>query len=222
MADPVAHTIAYYDRHAAAFAGQTAELDLSPLYDRFLRRIRPGGRILDAGCGPGRDTIAFAQRGYEVIALDASEEMVALARKRVADRAAVYAMRFEGIFWRDEFDGIWACASLLHVPSSDFAEVASRLAEALRPGGTWYMSFKLGVGERRADGRLFVDHTEETLRCALRSAPVQIEEVWTSEDVRPGRAAERWLNAIAVRPSAVAASGENRENDRIQRAEGAG
>jgi ubiquinone/menaquinone biosynthesis C-methylase UbiE len=62
---------------------QTAGLDLEPLYQRFLRHVRPGGRILDAGCGPGRDALAFADRGYEVVAFDASEAMVRLARERV-------------------------------------------------------------------------------------------------------------------------------------------
>ena len=90
MTDPEANTIGYYDRHAAEFAGQTANLDLEPLYQRFLRRVRPGGRILDAGCGVGRDALAFAKRGYEMIACDASEAMVQLARERVGSRAVVH------------------------------------------------------------------------------------------------------------------------------------
>ena len=87
MADPVTDTLAWYDRSAADFAVRTAELDLAPLYDRFLRRVRPGGRILDAGCGVGRDALAFAERGFEVVAFDASEEMARLARERVGGRA---------------------------------------------------------------------------------------------------------------------------------------
>jgi SAM-dependent methyltransferase len=199
MTDPVADTLAYYDRRAADFAGQTAGLDLGPLYDRFLRYVRPGGLILDAGCGPGRDALAFAERGYEVVAFDASEEMVRLARTRVGDRAAVHHMRFNDASWHRQFDGIWACASLLHVPSASFPDVASRLAGALRTGGAWYMSFKLGKGERRVDGRLFVDHTEETLGTALASLPFDVVEAWQSTDLRPARQNERWLNAVVVR-----------------------
>jgi SAM-dependent methyltransferase len=198
MTDPVADTLAYYDRRAADFAGQTAGLDLGPLYDRFLRYVRPGGLILDAGCGPGRDALAFAERGYEVVAFDASEEMVRLARTRVGDRAVVHHMHFNDVSWHRQLDGIWACASLLHVPSALFPDAASRLVGALRPGGAWYMSFKLGKGERRADGRLFVDHTEATLRSALSGFPVNIADAWHSTDLRPGRQAERWLNAVVV------------------------
>jgi SAM-dependent methyltransferase len=196
MADSEEDTIGYYERQAEAFAAQTASLDLEPLYQRFLRHVRPGGRILDAGCGPGRDALAFAERGYQVVAFDASEAMVQLARERVGGRANVHLMKFQEMERQDEFDGIWACASLLHVQRTSFTTVAAHLAQALKPGGAWYMSFKTGSGERFADGRLFVDHDEETLRLSLKATPVEMIETWMSVDVRPERSNERWLNAI--------------------------
>lgn len=154
--DPLLDTIDYYDRHADAFANQTAALDLEPLYQRFLRHVRPSGRILDAGCGVGRDALAFAQRGYDVVAFDAFEAMVRLAGERVGSRAVVHHMRFQDLHWQNEFHGIWTCASLLHVSQACFVDVATRLADALRPGGAWYMSFKLGGGERVVAGRLLL------------------------------------------------------------------
>jgi len=87
-----------------------------------------------------------------VVAFNVSGEMVRLARALVGDGAAVHHMRFGDVAWLGEFDGIWACASLLHVPSASFPDVALQLAGALRPGGAWYMSFKMGDGERRAEG----------------------------------------------------------------------
>ena len=78
MTDPVADTLAYYDQRAADFAGQTAGLDLGPLYDRFLRYVRPGGLILDADCGPGRDALAFTERGYKVFGTSRRKSAVAL------------------------------------------------------------------------------------------------------------------------------------------------
>ena len=197
MTERFEDTVAYYNRNAARFAADTADLDMSALYDRFLRYLPPGGRILDAGCGVGRDALAFAERGYSVVAVDASAEMVRLARKRVGSRAEVRLMRFEDLKWRSEFDGIWTCASLLHVPPAAFQGVASRLVGALQPVGVWYMSFKLGLGKRVADGRIFIDHIDETLHTALAGVPVELVEAWTSEDVRLGRGGERWLNAIA-------------------------
>jgi 2-polyprenyl-3-methyl-5-hydroxy-6-metoxy-1,4-benzoquinol methylase len=135
MVKPTTDSVSYY-RRAADFAAQTSDLDLSALYDRFLRNIRPESRILDAGCGVGRDTLAFARRGYDVVAFDAAEEMVKLAQSRAVGHAAVHLFRFEDVEWRGEFDGIWACASLLHVPEASFPTVAARLAGALRPGGS--------------------------------------------------------------------------------------
>jgi len=199
MPDPAADTVAFYDRNATTFAAQTADLDMSPLYGRFLRHVAAGARILDAGCGVGRDALAFARRGLAVVAFDASAEMVRLTRKRVGSLAEIRHMRFEDAAWREEFDGVWACASLLHVPPTAFPGVASRLADALRPGGVWYMSFKLGEGERLVGGRLFVDHTEESLRRALAGVPVDLAEAWTSKDVRLGRNGERWMNALVRR-----------------------
>jgi 2-polyprenyl-3-methyl-5-hydroxy-6-metoxy-1,4-benzoquinol methylase len=98
--------VGYYNRHGVEFAAQTANVDMEAIYQRFLPHVRTGGRILDAGCGVGRDTLAFADRGYDVVAIDASEEMVRLARERVSNRAAVHLMRFQNIQWRNEFDGI--------------------------------------------------------------------------------------------------------------------
>lgn len=108
-------------------------------------------------------------------------------------------MRFEEVAWREEFDGIWTCASLLHVPIVDFPGVAARLALALRPHGAWYMSFKLGRGERAVGGRTFADHTEETLRYTLAGTGALLGETWLTEDVRAERIGEQWLNAIALR-----------------------
>jgi SAM-dependent methyltransferase len=191
-------SVAYYDLNADRFAAGTGGVDMSALYERFLGRVESGGRILDAGCGVGRDALAFAERGYTVVAFDASAEMVRLARERIADRAEVLQMRFDGAAWREEFDGVWACASLLHVPATDLPPVIRRLRTALRPGGVIYMSFKHGSSERVVGGRRFTDYTEELLVGALAGTALTLAEVWVTGDVRIGRIGERWLNAIAT------------------------
>jgi SAM-dependent methyltransferase len=198
MAEGSVDSIAFYDRNAARFAADTGELDMSALHERFLRRLPPEGRILDAGCGVGRDALAFAGRGFAVVAFDASAEMVRLARERLGSPTEVRRMRFDEVAWRDEFDGIWACASLLHVPASAFPTVAARMAIALRPSGVCYMSFKHGTCKRFTDGRLFTDHTEDSLRSALRGTGLELAEAWVTNDVRAGRSGERWLNAITA------------------------
>jgi SAM-dependent methyltransferase len=201
MTDPLADTIGHYNRHAAEFAVQTANVDMEPNYRHFLPRVWTRGCVLDAGCGVGRDTFVLADRGDDVVAIDASEDMVRLARERVGERAAVHLRQLLDVPWRDEFDGIWACASLPHVPAASFGHLATRLAAALRPAGSWYMSFKMGSDERASGGRLFVDHDQETLRPSLEATPVDIIETWVSLDASPERSKERWLNVIAQRAS---------------------
>jgi 2-polyprenyl-3-methyl-5-hydroxy-6-metoxy-1,4-benzoquinol methylase len=73
-ADSATDTLGWYRTYAEEFAAQTDRVDLGPLYERFLCYVRPKGRILDAGCGAGRDAAAFAARGHEVVAFDACEE----------------------------------------------------------------------------------------------------------------------------------------------------
>lgn len=192
-------SVAYYDRNAERFAADTGGLDMSALYERFLRHVHAGGRILDAGCGVGRDALAFTERGYSVVAFDASPEMVRLAMERTRGRVEVLRMSFDEVGWSEEFDGVWACASLLHVRATDLPRVFRRLQAALRPGGALYMSFKLGAGERVAGSRRFTDHTEETLREALTGTGLALAQAWTTTDVREGRSGERWLNAIVGR-----------------------
>lgn len=190
-------TIPYYDKNADAFEEQTADLDMSAIQMRFLAHMPPSGTILDAGCGVGRDALFFAQRGYRVTAFDASAEMVARAGRRVGGMADVRQMCFEDVEWVDAFDGIWACASLLHVAEVDFRDVAGRFVAALRPSGIWYMSFKHGRGERHLNGRRFLNFTEASLRTALNGSGSDLIDVSVSGDIRAGRSDELWLNAIA-------------------------
>lgn len=97
---------------------------------------------------------------------------------------------------KDEFDGIWCCASLLHVPAAELPDVMRRLADALKPGGVWYVSFKYGDGEREVDGRRFTDMDEVRLRRLVRVvAETEVIEVWITRDKRPLRD-EIWLNGV--------------------------
>ena len=188
-------TTRYYSENAPVFFADTVAVAMDPLYARFLPHIPPGGHILDAGCGSGRDTVAFLERGYRVTAFDASPSLAALAERHTGQRVRV--LRLQDLEWSQTFDGIWACASLLHVPAAELPAVMGRLAEALRPGGVLYASFKYGRGEREHQGRRFTDLDVAGLRALLAQVPgLTGPETWISEDLRPGRAAERWLNTL--------------------------
>jgi SAM-dependent methyltransferase len=188
-------SINYYETHAQTFFADTVALDMAPLYARFLERLPPGGSILDAGCGSGRDTRAFLERGYAVTAFDASPTLAQLASAYCGLPVAV--LRVQDMAWEARFDGIWACASLLHVPLWELPEVLRRLATALKPGGILYASFKYGRGEREQGGRRFTDLDEAGLAALLHAAPYfTMLETWITADQRPERAAERWLNSL--------------------------
>ncbi|MBV5273652.1 MAG: class I SAM-dependent methyltransferase [Lamprocystis purpurea] len=188
-------TTAYYRANADTFFADTLAVDMAPLYARFLPHLPVGGRILDAGCGSGRDALAFRERGYAVTAFDASAELAALAAAHLGQ--PVQVLRFQDLERTQAFDGIWACASLLHVPGAELPEVLRRLAMALRPGGVLYASFKYGSGEREHHGRRFTDLDEAGLATLLTQVQGLTElETWTTGDRRPGRESERWLNAL--------------------------
>ena len=189
-------TIEYYSRAAAEFSRSTLNLDLSHIYKRFLNHVPHGGKILDAGCGSGRDALAFKQMGYEVTAFDASLPMAEIASQNLGQR--VHVLRFEDLSFDDAFDGIWACASLLHVSKPDLPNVLNRLGNALHQGGVLYVSFKLGNTERiDANGRYFLDLNQRDLQKTLSGCPgLSLTEDWITTDCRPGRTEEYWLNAI--------------------------
>jgi 2-polyprenyl-3-methyl-5-hydroxy-6-metoxy-1,4-benzoquinol methylase len=190
-------SISYYNKHAQEFFNATAHADMSALHARFLHHLLPGARILDAGCGSGRDALAFTQAGFQVTAFDASAEMVRLATANTG--LPVIQMAFNEIAWENTFHGIWACASLLHVPRADLAPVSARLVRALVPGAIIFMSFKLGESEREKDGRCFTDMTELLLAKLLDEIGSERLELWQSEDARPGRESEKWVSTIVRR-----------------------
>ena len=188
-------TIRYYDENAKAFVAGTENADMRECRERFLRYLKHGQRILDAGCGSGRDVIAFREAGYKVEAFDASAELCRIASEKTG--IEVRKLRFEELEGEDTYDGIWACASLLHVKPGDLPDVLMRLHKLLKPEGILYASFKYGTGERQNDGRYFHDLTEDTCRDLLAETGFSIKELFITRDVRNGRNHEKWVNAIA-------------------------
>ena len=163
-------TITYYDDPANAYADQTVNADMSAIYERFQKYLAPGAAVLDAGCGSGRDSLHFMKAGYAVTAIDASQEMCAFASRLLQQE--VRRLRFQELDYDACFDGIWACASLLHVPERQQAEVFRRLMRALVPGGVLYASWKYGEAERTeaSSGRLFCDMTEQRAEALAKEA----------------------------------------------------
>jgi len=184
----------YYNDNAQSFFDGTNDVDMSAVYDRFLPLIPERGTILDAGCGSGRDSRMFISKGYDVTSFDAAPELVALARRINGVPASVAT--FTSFSSEQLYDGIWACASLLHLPRAQLVEAIKGLADLLEPKGVFYLSFKRGVHERFTGGRQFTDMTGEMLgELVARINTLRIRECWITEDARTDRS-DQWLNAI--------------------------
>ncbi|WP_346707643.1 class I SAM-dependent methyltransferase [Massilistercora timonensis] len=188
-------TIEYYNRNAARFLEDTAGVGFTEIQNAFLNLLPEGARILDFGCGSGRDALKFLKRGYQVEATDGSEEM----RRAAAELTglAVRQMLFQELDEKEKYDGIWACSSILHLPKSELGDVLERMTAALKINGVIYTSFKYGAFEGERNGRYFTDFTEETFTEFIKGMTgVTVEKMWITNDVRPGRGEEKWLNMI--------------------------
>ena len=188
-------TIEYYERNAERFFRDTVDVDMSELYRHFLPHVPLGGRILDAGCGSGRDTRHFLQRGFQVEAFDASAEMCRLATKLTG--TTVELKTFDQVDSVAVFDAVWACASLLHICRNNIDDVLAKLTRALKPNGIMFASFKLRDGEWEKGGRDFNGYDERSFRLLMAKHPsLAVQSTWVSDDVRPSRSGENWLNVL--------------------------
>ena len=187
----------YYNRNADSFFEGSINADMSVVRARFLSYVPAGGRILDAGCGSGRDSKVFMEAGYDVVSFDASEEMCKRASEYIGRE--VKNMRFEEMSFANEFDGIWACASLLHVALEKLPVIVKKLHEALRTNGAVYASFKYGEGTKIRGDRVFSDFTEESVIPLFENAGFKIVSNVVGTDSRPGREDEKWVNVICVK-----------------------
>lgn len=192
-------TLNYYDQNAKTFVLQTRDLDFSSIQNKFLQLLPVHGTILDLGCGSGRDAKAFLTAGFRVDAIDGSEEICKLASSYLG--IAVRHQSFDQLDASSQYDGIWACSSLLHLPKEKLPEIFARIEKALKPGGIFYCSFKQGEFEGLRNGRYFSDLTFNTLETLVhQTTHLQPIELWTSEDIRTDRPSEYWTNALFSKP----------------------
>ncbi len=188
-------TLDYYNKNASSYVMDTLGVEFSEVQSKFLSYIPKGGLILDFGCGSGRDSKCFLDKGYQVDPVDGSAEFCKIASDITGTR--VRQMLFKDLEAETLYDGIWACASVLHLSKEELADVFSKMIRALKDGAYIYTSFKYGTFEGERNGRYFTDFTIDAFRDFLEKFPdLEIEEYWISGDVRPGRQEEAWLNLI--------------------------
>lgn len=188
-------TLDYYNQKAKIFMADTVNADFTRMQDYFLEKVSHGGLILDFGCGSGRDSRYFLEKGYKVEAIDGSEELCRLASAYTG--IPVKHMLFHELCEFDKYDAIWACASILHVPKREMEGILKKLVAALKKNGVLYISYKYGDFEGERGGRYFSNYTEESFHKLLSKVEdLSLMETFQTSDVRPGREAEAWLNLL--------------------------
>lgn len=189
-------TIEYYNKNAEEFIQGTINSDMSKCYGMFLDYVKTGQTILDLGCGSGRDSKFFMELGFEVVSIDGSSAICKGASKYIGKE--VICNRFEDIIYENEFDGVWASASLLHVKREALQNILKILSKALKINGYLYASFKYGNGERIVGERFFNDYTENDIDLIINiNNGFECLNWYITEDVRNDRKGEKWLNIIA-------------------------
>lgn len=161
-------TLRFYADNAATYAGRNRG-EVDPQLHAFARALPPGAKVLELGTGSGRDAAFLIEQGLDVTPSDGSPDLAAEAEKLLG--RPVRVMRFDELAETDTYDGIWACASLLHAPAAELSADLARIFRALRPGGLFVASFKAGEGEGRDGfGRYYNYPSPEALRAYYAAA----------------------------------------------------
>ncbi|WP_435318687.1 class I SAM-dependent methyltransferase [Haloarchaeobius sp. TZWSO28] len=201
--DEVSRTATVYDDDATAFVEKYRSESVAKLYGQRFFDGLTGERVLDVGCGPGADATVFAERGYEVTGFDRTRPFLETVRAEVPEaRAAHGDMRWLP-FCDDAFDGIWSCASLLHVPREDVPATLREFRRVLAPDGLVFASLKRGEGSGYSeDGRYFERYTSGEVRRLFEENGFDCVEIEINEV--PGTEPQlAWIQVLAgeVRPA---------------------
>ncbi|MGL5575568.1 MAG: class I SAM-dependent methyltransferase [Sarcina sp.] len=188
-------TLKYYNENAQQFKADTINVEFEEKRNILLNYLKNGNKILDLGCGSGRDSKAFIEKGYKVVAIDGSEEICKIASKEIGSKAI--CQKFSEIDYNQEFDGVWACASLLHVEYEELSNVFAKVIKAMKIDGYFYASFKYGEFEGYRNERYFTDFTKIKFEEFIEQfSNLKVVKFKITGDARVGRENEKWLNII--------------------------
>ena len=185
----------YYEINAKRYAKETFPADMSEQYKRFLPLLREYARILDVGSGSGRDACYFQKKGYQVTALEPSKNLCREIRKVFSGE--IVCSDIQSYQPDQRYDGIWACASFLHLQEKEVLSFFEKINLYLNEKGIVYLSGKNGITiGKAADGRYFLEFTEQLVGKILAvNDRMKLEELWYTEDVS-GRKGFRWMNVV--------------------------
>lgn len=190
-------TLNFYNENSKKYFDRTVVINMQHSYEKFLKHMPSGGKILDVGCGSGRDLKFFKECGFDVVGMDASEEMVKLSSEYSREKTLL--LNFDQIDFYEEFDGIWCSASLLHIPSEQLLSIMEKILKALKPNGIWFFSFISGEFEGYRDGRYFHYMTRDKLGKYLKVLDgIEVLDIFEVASYDAQRDT-RWVHCIARR-----------------------
>ncbi|MCI6190041.1 MAG: class I SAM-dependent methyltransferase, partial [Clostridium sp.] len=176
-------TIEYYNKNSDLFINSTKDVEFDKMQNMLIKHLKKGDCILDLGCGSGRDSKAFLEKGFKVVSVDGSKNLCEFAKNYIGQD--VINSTFQDFKSNIKFDGVWACASLLHLPYEELKKVMKNISSMLKIGGYFYLSFKYGDFEGERNGRYFTDMTEEKFKELIKDMKeYKLIEKYITEDVR--------------------------------------
>ena len=192
-------SIDYYNRYAVPYYEETVDASMEEVMKPFVELLSEeseNAEVLDLGCGSGRDTLLLEEYGFYVTPMDGSEEMCKLAE--VNTDKEVLQMTYDEMEFDDVFDGIWACASLIHLTEDEMRKVMKKLVQALKENGVLYFSVHRGDRDGIYHGRCFHDYNRRELQSLMEEYPeLEVVDIWTTQDVRSEKSDKLWLNVLA-------------------------
>jgi ubiquinone/menaquinone biosynthesis C-methylase UbiE len=200
--DHVTKTIHVYDKKAQEFYKDSLMRGALVARDRFISLLKTGANILDVACGSGRDAGIFVKEGFKVTGIDFSTELLAIAKKDIP-YADFYQMDMRGMnFSENTFDGIWACAALLHLSKSELPAVLKRIFNMLKPSGIAVFVQKFGEGEGfreelslPGEKRFYSYYTQDEFADYVRTAGFKILDIYTYKDADSNRKTQ-WIDCF--------------------------
>ena len=207
MTDYLDETIDLYNSLAEDYAKQAS--DRGPFMQRkkFVSMLQSGAKVLDVGCGSGRDCAFFSEKGFKVTGIDRSEKLLELARIS-APKAKFYSADMRHLsFEKNMFDGIWSCASVVHIKHKEMQQVFNSFYTILKSGGVLYIHVKKGEGEGYLEEpsmpgkqRFYSFFTTSLLKkyCEIAGfSDIEVIDVGFTEAYANGKRSKEWVDCFA-------------------------
>ncbi|WP_310601957.1 class I SAM-dependent methyltransferase [Anaerosporobacter sp.] len=189
-------SIDYYNRFAAKYYEETVNATMKEQLNQFIELLPIGGAVLDLGCGSGRDSLFFIEEGFDVTSLDGAEKMCELAQIHIGQ--GVLNLTYEQLDFDEVFDGVWACASLVHEKPEQLSTILQKVIDCLKPNGVMYMSFRYGDFLGFNSEIDYYAYTEDTLSSIIdkcrENQNIEIIKTFITKDEREEFLDNKWLN----------------------------